>query len=208
MNNFKAIINTVNLVKSQKSSSHYSGLDPESRTNRNHWIPSQVWNDMLKIFQITINNEGGFILVASMITMVALTVIGLSGSQNSTIEIQVAGNERHYNQAFYASEAGWQHGVQAIEEMNSVPSFINPFDQDDPDNTVDEITDQILVAGQTNYNYSTEMIILTGSARRAAGFSGTRGYRTFKFMPKGQGTGPRNSTHESWAVVDKVFDTE
>lgn len=160
----------------------------------------------MKHFKSLLNNDQGFILVLSMITMVALTVIGISGTSNTTIEVQIAGNERHYVQAFYASEAGWQHGIQAIEEKGSVPTVINQFDQSDPEDDesnflVDEVGNQVLIAGETSYNYRT---FFMEKLRPPPGFSGD--WATFRYGSVGTGNGLRNSVHESMAIVEKPFE--
>lgn len=54
---------------------------------------------------VTINNENGFVLVASLLILLLLVVIGTSAVTNSTIEIQIAGNERTHELAFYSAEA-------------------------------------------------------------------------------------------------------
>ncbi len=154
-----------------------------------------------------LNNDQGFILVLSMITMVALTVIGISGTSNTSIEVQIAGNERHYNQAFYASEAGWQHGIQAIEKMANAPNRVNQFDQDDPDDPendlVDQVSNQALIVGETSYNYKTYFV----ETYRLPGFSGSGGWKKFRYSTAGTGSGLRNSEHESMAIVEKPFET-
>ncbi len=159
----------------------------------------------MNCFKSLLNNDRGFILVLSMITMVALTVIGLSGASNTTIEVQIAGNERHYVQAFYASEAGWQHGVQAIEGMGSPPTVINPFDQSDPDDEsnflVDEVGNQVLIADETSYSYQT---FFMEKLRPPPGFSGD--WATFRYGSVGTGNGLRDSVHESMAIVEKPFE--
>ena len=159
----------------------------------------------MKHLKSLLNDERGFILVLSMITMVALTVIGLSGASNTTIEVQIAGNERHYVQAFYASEAGWQHGVQAIQEMGSPPTVIGQFNQNDPDDQennflVDQVGNQVLIAGETSYNYRT---FFMEKLRPPPGFSGD--WATFRYGSVGTGNGLRNSVHQSMAIVEKPF---
>jgi type II secretory pathway pseudopilin PulG len=54
---------------------------------------------------VTLPNENGFVLVASLLILLLLVVIGTNAVTNSTIEIQIAGNERAREQAFYAAEA-------------------------------------------------------------------------------------------------------
>ena len=50
-------------------------------------------------------NEDGFVLVIALIMMVLLTLLGISASTTTEIEMQIAGNERSHGIAFYAAEA-------------------------------------------------------------------------------------------------------
>jgi len=52
-----------------------------------------------------LKNEDGFVLVIALIMMVLLTLLGISASTTTEIEIQIAGNERSHGIAFYAAEA-------------------------------------------------------------------------------------------------------
>jgi len=52
-----------------------------------------------------LKNEDGFVLVIALIMMVLLTLLGVSASTTTEIEIQIAGNERSHGIAFYAAEA-------------------------------------------------------------------------------------------------------
>jgi hypothetical protein len=51
------------------------------------------------------NNHGASLVVALLILLV-LTIIGISAITTSTFETKIAGNERLYNEAFYAADAG------------------------------------------------------------------------------------------------------
>jgi hypothetical protein len=49
--------------------------------------------------------KGASLVVALMILLI-LTLIGISALQTTTHEVNIAGNERLYNRAFYTSDAG------------------------------------------------------------------------------------------------------
>jgi len=53
----------------------------------------------------TLHNENGFVLVTGLLTLVVLTFLGIAATQNTTIELRIAGNDRLYQQNFYDSEA-------------------------------------------------------------------------------------------------------
>jgi len=62
-----------------------------------------------------LGNEDGSVLVVALVMLVLLTIIGISASTTSTIEIQIAGNEKIYKQNFFRAEGGAMDGVQTLE---------------------------------------------------------------------------------------------
>ena len=65
---------------------------------------------------ILLKNEDGTVLVVALIMMVMLTVIGISASTTSTIEIRIAGNEKFHKMAFYAADGGTEAGAELLEQ--------------------------------------------------------------------------------------------
>jgi hypothetical protein len=53
-----------------------------------------------------IENESGSVLIIALIMLVLLTVLGITATSTSNIELQIAGNERNYKRAFYVANAG------------------------------------------------------------------------------------------------------
>ena len=51
-------------------------------------------------------NEKGTALLVSLIMLLLLTLIGFAAVTTSNIEVQISGNQRVVNTAFYAFEAG------------------------------------------------------------------------------------------------------
>jgi hypothetical protein len=56
-----------------------------------------------------IKNERGSVLVIALIMLVLLTVLGITATSTSNIELQIAGNERNYKRAFFIANAGIEH---------------------------------------------------------------------------------------------------
>ena len=50
--------------------------------------------------------EPGYVLIATMIVLVMLTVIGLAAVDSGTVEIQIAANEKYHSTAFYNADTG------------------------------------------------------------------------------------------------------
>ena len=53
--------------------------------------------------------EGGSVLVIAMVMLVMLSLLGISATTTSTIEMRIADNERTYQRTFYVADAGIEH---------------------------------------------------------------------------------------------------
>lgn len=63
----------------------------------------------------TINNEQGFVLVASLMILLVLMIIGIAATNTTTIELQISGNDKLAKQNFYAAESAAYEGAQRLE---------------------------------------------------------------------------------------------
>ncbi len=63
-----------------------------------------------------IDNERGSVLVIALIMLVLLTVIGISASTNSSIELRISGNDKFHKMAFYAADGGTEAGCELLEQ--------------------------------------------------------------------------------------------
>jgi Tfp pilus assembly protein PilX len=59
-------------------------------------------------------NENGSVLVIALIMLVLLTVLGITATSTSNIELQIAGNERNYKRAFFIANAGIEHARSSL----------------------------------------------------------------------------------------------
>ena len=151
-------------------------------------------------------NEKGSALVLALLMLVLLTLMGISATTTSTVEIQMAGGEKFYELAFYSAESGWQRALNWLD--NQFPGVT--------DNRVWDGTDFIAVAGSlddaatvgiplatdnnTQYFVKVEFV---GTAP-AAGY-GT-GFRRFNYRVNSVGRGPGNARSEVEVTAGKVFD--
>ena len=108
-------------------------------------------------------NEQGFVLVYSLLIMMLLTIIGIAGTSNTILELQISGNDRTYKETFYNADGGSRLMIRLIEESLGTPGGFTAIDGDnrlvDPDdpNTTILITDTTLSendAGRTVANVS------------------------------------------------------
>jgi len=74
------------------------------------------------------NNEKGFVLILALVTMVAMTVIGISLVMNMTTDMQLSSNERDAKEAFQLAEAGINEAIARLR----VPATITQNGQGDP----------------------------------------------------------------------------
>lgn len=56
-----------------------------------------------------IGREEGSVLIIALIMLVMLTLLGVSATTTSNIEMRIADNERNYQRAFYVADAGIEH---------------------------------------------------------------------------------------------------
>lgn len=63
-----------------------------------------------------VRKEEGTVLIVALLMLILLTVIGISASTMSSIEIQIAGNEKFYKTAFYAADGGTEAGSELLEK--------------------------------------------------------------------------------------------
>ena len=66
-----------------------------------------------------LRNEDGSVIVLALIMLVLLTVIGMSASSTSTIEVQIAGNVARAKQNFYLAEAVAMEATQMVAEASA-----------------------------------------------------------------------------------------
>ena len=73
--------------------------------------------------RIRLKEEDGSVLVIALILLVLLTVIGISASTTSEVELQIAGNEKFHKMAFYAADGGTETGIELIEQNIETRGF-------------------------------------------------------------------------------------
>src|SRR2546430_13584882 len=66
------------------------------------------------------HNEAGSILVIAMVSLALLTVIGIAAITTGTLEREISGNEKTYQEAFYSAELGLVGGETIRSEERRV----------------------------------------------------------------------------------------
>lgn len=70
--------------------------------------------------RISLRKENGVALIIALIMLLILTLIGVSSISTTTFETNISGNERVGTVAFYASEAGFQVGVNQLPDTTLI----------------------------------------------------------------------------------------
>ncbi|MBI2400591.1 MAG: hypothetical protein HYV23_06005 [Deltaproteobacteria bacterium] len=76
------------------------------------------------------DGEKGFVLVLALVTMLAMTIIGLSVVMNMTTDMQLSRNERDAKAAFQLAEAGINEAIARLHLPTSSPRHIGELTGD------------------------------------------------------------------------------
>ncbi|MCP4605805.1 MAG: hypothetical protein GY847_35675 [Proteobacteria bacterium] len=115
----------------------------------------------MKKLASTINNEQGAVLVMGVIMLLLLTFIGISAISTSTIEEQIASNDRYQKMAFYATNAGVEAGKELLEWNIEERGF--EFDENDSGEMITGENDEINVSESDFYFNKTVIIKALGT---------------------------------------------
>ncbi len=100
-----------------------------------------------------VHNQDGFVLVIALVMLLVLTMIGVSGIKNSTIELKIAGNERGAAVNFYAAEGACLEGARKV------------LDEDDTDVLLPAVTEATLLPTALIREANADESVETGDMR-------------------------------------------
>ncbi len=69
------------------------------------------------------HDDGGFVLIASLLILLVLTVLGISVNRNTTTEWQIAVNDRLHKDAFYNADAATELAAEVLEQSLACLGF-------------------------------------------------------------------------------------
>ena len=72
-----------------------------------------------------LGREDGSVLVITLMMLAFLSLLGVSATTTSTIEVQIAGNDRNFKRNFYKAEAGAMEAAQRLENETDTNVLIN-----------------------------------------------------------------------------------
>ncbi len=70
-------------------------------------------------------SEEGYILVATLLMMLVLTLIGIAANRNTSIELQIAGNDRVQKETFYEADGVTELAQEVLEQNIACLTFTN-----------------------------------------------------------------------------------
>ncbi len=76
----------------------------------------------------SIKTEDGYVLVGSLLILLLLVIIGIAATSSTTLELQVAGNDRVRKETFYQADGGTQLATRLLEESLGTPGGFNALD--------------------------------------------------------------------------------
>lgn len=78
---------------------------------------------------LRLRNEDGAVLVIALMMLVLLTILGISISSTSEVELQIAGNEMRYKQNMYRAEAAVMAWAQELDQTEEIDIDANANDE-------------------------------------------------------------------------------
>lgn len=143
---------------------------------------------MRKVFKDTTSNERGFVIIVALIMLAIITVIGIAATRTSETETRIAVNERLYNIAFYAAEAGTAYVAESPSfygsENITVGGSLSFPNDDDP-------TEKYALSSRQSFNGEVEYL---GSSAppRGSGYDAEK-FKAHRYKMTCSGYGPSNT---------------
>lgn len=82
-----------------------------------------------------LGNENGSVMVLALLMLALLSIMGVSATTTSTIELQIAANDKNYKQNFYKAEGGSMEAATRLENetdttilIERTPAYLNAYD--------------------------------------------------------------------------------
>ena len=150
-----------------------------------------------------LRNEDGAVLVVALMMLVLLTILGISISSTSEVELQIAGNEMRYKENLYGAEAAAIECAQFMEQTaDSVgidPSisddFIIPYAGEDGD--------EIYAAAVRNDDFWDEVVDTDNISPEPGALGNTRYIAYYAGVPHGENL---EGTLREFAIYGRYFD--
>lgn len=104
---------------------------------------------MIKTIAI-LKKEDGSVIIAALLILVLLTIMGISATSTSNMELNITSNAQLHKMSFFMAESGWHVMADWLDDQYPLPTFNlasewTDFDGDDNDGDgeTDEIDEQM-----------------------------------------------------------------
>ena len=75
-----------------------------------------------------LKNERGSIIVVALLLLVFLTIIGITATNNTRMELNVTRNSQEYKRDFYVADSGWRAAAMNLQSFNlGYPNYVGDF---------------------------------------------------------------------------------
>jgi type IV pilus assembly protein PilX len=128
-------------------------------------------------------SQRGAALVVGLLLLVVLTLLAISGMNTATLDLQMAGNEQSYQNAFQAAETGIEQAIASGNYNTNAATVI-------PVTNVPGSTDTF--QARTEFNCTTGKSPVRGYSMGISGPGAT--YTAYHFDTTSVGNSSRNST--------------
>ncbi len=86
--------------------------------------------------KVLLSNEEGSVLVLALLMLIFLTIIGIAATTTTSVELQIAQNERVYTENFNRAEAAAMHATQVLRNIqNNSPTSLQTAGGNNPYNS-------------------------------------------------------------------------
>lgn len=73
------------------------------------------------------NGQDGFVLITSMLMLLALTLIGIAANRNTVQELKISGNDKLHKQTFTQADGGTEVGIGVLKQSVSCISGFSKY---------------------------------------------------------------------------------
>jgi Tfp pilus assembly protein PilX len=149
-------------------------------------------------------NEQGSVMVIALIILALVTVLGISSTTTTSIELQIAANDKFNKISFFSAESGWQRAVNWLDrqypmltenagsDMSGAEMTFSSGKYANPDNV------SLNTANSASYRSQVQF---TG-AKNAAGYSSD--FKRYTYAVSSAGDGPNNALSQVNITAGKV----
>jgi len=149
-----------------------------------------------------LRNEDGAVLVVALIVLVLVTILGITISSTSEVELQIAGNDMRYKENLYRAEAAAMECAQLMDETGEIDTsiaddYIIGFGGDDGD--------EIISAAVRDDEFWHEDPDTDNILPQAGGLANTSFVAYYAGIPHGEDL---SGTLREFAIYGRYFDPD